>query len=381
MWPGKIFWGVAAFALAACATRPKLSTIGGLVPIPEEKPFVPPPRPDFLKAENCPGCLIFKPGKVTPEWRGYAPGQGATVSRDVLDRLDRDEIKHTLIEAIAIPSPSFHERRFAEWVIQKFQEIGVDAGMDDSLERFKKLLPEVKKELAGDTMPDSGNVVAYIPPPNPKLELPSFQFSFHLDTRADDDTGVEERDGRLWARQVGNKIILGADDKAGFAELYHVLKVILEARLPHGGITVTGLWGEEAGGAGAKLLRREWKRGDIGIVPDGARTDEVYNAGADIYFGSCRIADGKPEPIAPTPFSERFSLAFQGAPQHPAFPSISAIALATQTLKGMKTAACGTVGDDENMKAYFLEKANEIAREASENNYGVSFGRVLSLSR
>lgn len=297
-------------------------------------------------------CLIFEPGKITPWRRVYQRGSGPSPSTDLFARLDPQAIKRTLIAAIGIPSPSFDEGRFADYVVRQFRKIGVGASIDDSLERFRKLPIDQQRKLSDDgkNPPRSGNVVAYIPPTNP--DLPSFQLSFHLDTVPDPDLTVHERDGRLYS---DGKTILGGDDKAGFAIIYEVVKLIQQEQIPHGGIYITGLTAEEAGGYGAELLAPEWKGGDIGFVVDAARTDEIYIAGPDIYVGSLVMTQpATPEPAAAA-IEERFSLAIEGATQHPAFSSkaINAIGLGVEILKEMKTHACGTVGGNNDIQAIF----------------------------
>lgn len=299
-----------------------------------------------------PDRLVFKPHKANPDLREYERGLGVRLPLSFLGKLDKAGLTQALKDAIAIRSESCQERAFAEFVIRKFQGIGVDAKMDGLLEKYAALPPEEQAKLAcddGKTPPNSGNVVAYIPPtqPDPDIKLPSYEFTFHLDTRNDPDLTMVERGGRFYS---DGKTILGGDDKGGYAIAYSLAKFIVEHHLPHGGIIIKGIVAEEDSQVGGVLLDDEWKRADIQLVFDAARTESFYTAGPDIYRGSYTVEQNNWETVPPKPFAERFSISFEGSPQHPAFShkGISAIGLGVEVMKRMETGACGTVkGHDE----------------------------------
>ncbi len=303
-----------------------------------------------------PDRLSFKPNKVVPEARVFERGLGGRLPAALLQKLDKEELKRTLREAIAVRSHSCQEGEFVNYAIRKFQAIGVAAGMDGALERYASLDPKGQTELlCGEKIPpNSGNFVATIPPnnPDPEIELPPIELTFHLDTQEDPDLSVVERGGRFYS---DGTTILGGDDKAGFAIVYSLAKFIVENNLPHPGITIKGLIAEERSQAGGKLLDNRLRVAPVELVFDAARTDAFATAGPDIYFGSFVVEQNNWEAAPPKPHSGRFSLAFEGSPQHPAFShkGISAIGLATETLKRMQTGACGTVKGHDDIRASF----------------------------
>ncbi|MBI1909188.1 MAG: hypothetical protein HYS22_03370 [Deltaproteobacteria bacterium] len=316
--------------------------------------------------------LVFEPSRVTPERRVYEKGKGVkaapSLNLNLLGELSAEAIKATLQEALAIPSESCQERAFAEYVIRKFREIGVEARMDTMLEQLGALPPEKQKDFAcGEVMPNSGNVVAFIPPTNPHiphLPLPSYNFSFHLDRVPNAGKTVIETKGRL---HTDGKTPLGADDAAGFAEIYHVIKLIQERRINHDGITITGLVGEEGNQTGAHFLADHHKVGDIALVADSLMTTDVNDAAPDIFVGHLKLDQPKLLTAPPLPVTERFRLAFVGAKQHTAYSrqGISAIGLTVQTLKKAGVHADGSVGDRSDVRALFRLQGGSLAKERS----------------
>ncbi len=133
----------------------------------------------------------------------------------------------------AINSPSLKERMIADYLADRLEQLGADIRFDSA---------------AASTGGEVGNLVAVLPGTGKQSE--PLLFSLHMDT-VEPGGQVEPvlRDGIYYS---AGETVLGADDKAGIAEMIEALEVVREQNIPHGPIEIVVTIAEEIGLVGAK---------------------------------------------------------------------------------------------------------------------------------
>jgi tripeptide aminopeptidase len=154
----------------------------------------------------------------------------------------------------AIASPSHREGAISVYLQERFQRLGGEVEIDDAGPR------------AGS---QSGNLVVRFSASGKTSE--PLMLSVHMDT-------VEPADGVVPVLQDGvftsaGETILGADDKAGIAEIIEALEVVREQNIPRGPIEVVVTVCEEVGLLGAKLLDPSLLRSRRGLALDTSGVD------------------------------------------------------------------------------------------------------------
>ena len=135
----------------------------------------------------------------------------------------------------AINSPPLKESVIARYLQDRLQRLGGEVRFDNAA------------VTAGGEV---GNLIAYFPGTGKESE--PLLFSVHMDTVEPGGQVVPVlRDGVFYS---AGETILGADDKAGIAELIEALEVAREQAIPHGPIEVVVTIAEEIGLVGAKHL-------------------------------------------------------------------------------------------------------------------------------
>ena len=154
------------------------------------------------------------------------------------------------MEVAGIAAPPFGESRRSQWLLQKFLEIGLEAGRVDEL----------------------GNVTAVLSAAKPNF----VSLSAHLDT-------VFPPDAPLKIRREGIKL-LGpsiSDNAAGVAALLAIARAIRELKIPHSApLLFLGNVGEEGEGdlRGMRYIfaESEWRDLiDASVIIDGAGCDSI----------------------------------------------------------------------------------------------------------
>lgn len=158
----------------------------------------------------------------------------------------------------AIASPSRREGAISRYLIDRLKGLGAEVTMDDAG-------PKADSE--------SGNLIARFPARG--KECPPLMVSVHMDT-------VEPADGVVPVLREGvfssaGDTILGADDKAGIAEIIEALEVLRETGIPHGPLEVVVTICEEIGLLGAKLLDPQLLQSRRGIALDTSGVDLVIH--------------------------------------------------------------------------------------------------------
>lgn len=149
----------------------------------------------------------------------------------------------------AINSPPLKERAIADYLVQRFEALGAEVLFDRAAEA---------------TGGEIGNLIARLPGRGRTAE--PLILSVHMDTV--EPGGVVEpvlRDGIFYS---AGDTILGADDKAGVAEIIETLEVLREQALDHAPLEIVVTIAEEIGLVGAKHLDYSLLRGKRGYALD-----------------------------------------------------------------------------------------------------------------
>jgi len=159
-----------------------------------------------------------------------------------------ERITEEFMRQAAISSPSLAEQAMADYLAERFRQLGAEVEFDDA-----------GRATGGEV----GNLIARFAGTRPGEPL---LLSVHMDTVAP-CVNVQPvlQDGII--RSAG-ETILGADDKAGIAELLEALEVVREQQIAHGPLEVVVTIAEEIGLVGAKHFDPSRLRARRGIALD-----------------------------------------------------------------------------------------------------------------
>lgn len=162
--------------------------------------------------------------------------------------VNRERITAEFMRQAAISSPSLGEAEMARYLARRFRDLGAEVRFDTAGER---------------TGGEVGNLVARFAGSKPGAP---FMLSLHMDTVVPCDN-VEPVlvDGVV---RSGGETVLGADDKAGIAEVIEALEVVREEGIDHVPLEVVVTIGEEIGLVGAKELDYALVESKRGIALD-----------------------------------------------------------------------------------------------------------------
>lgn len=148
--------------------------------------------------------------------------------------INEERIVGNFIEYVKIDSPTKEELVFAQFIMARMEELGMEVTMDDA---------------GKDVGSNSGNVIGKLKGNDTGTPV---LFSCHMDT-VSPGRGIkpEIRDGIICS---DGTTILGADDKAGIAAILEAIAVLKETNTDHGDIEVVFSIYEEGGLYGAKGL-------------------------------------------------------------------------------------------------------------------------------
>jgi tripeptide aminopeptidase len=133
----------------------------------------------------------------------------------------------------AINSPPLQEMAIATYLQDRLQRLGAKVVFDDA---------------AAVTGGNVGNLVARIPARAKSMQ--PLMFSVHMDTVEPGGQVVPQLTNGVFTS--AGETILGADDKAGIAEIIEAIEVVHEQDIPHGEIEIVITIAEEIGLVGAK---------------------------------------------------------------------------------------------------------------------------------
>lgn len=164
--------------------------------------------------------------------------------------MNAQRLLNEFFELVQIDSETKDERQIADFLTTKLQELGFDVVEDDSAQRSGH---------------GAGNLIATLKGTVPNAD--SIYFTCHMDTVVP-GIGIQpvlKDDGYIYS---DGTTILGADDKAGIAALFEMMRVVKEQKIEHGDIQLIITAGEESGLAGAKEMSKEQIQADYGYAVD-----------------------------------------------------------------------------------------------------------------
>ena len=217
-----------------------------------------------------------------------------------MDLINRQRVLKEFFELVRIDSPTKEERRLADVLKVRLEELNFEVTEDSAGEALKS---------------DTGNLFAYrkgIVPGAPVILLVA-----HMDT-VEPGRNIEPalRNGLIIS--VGNTI-LGADDKSGIVPILEAIRVINEQNIPHGDIQILFCVAEEGGVNGSRNLDQRLLRADLGFVLDSGGAPGTI--------------------ILEAPGQERIDVTIQGKAAHAGVApesGISAILVASRAIASMR---------------------------------------------
>jgi len=153
------------------------------------------------------------------------------------------------MELVQIDSETKNEQVIAPILHQKMKELGFEVIEDDSAQRSGH---------------GAGNLIATL---KGSLDVEPIYFTCHMDTVVP-GVGIKpelREDGYIYS---DGTTILGADDKAGIAALFEMVRVLKEQNIEHGDIQLVITAGEESGLAGAKEIDQQLLKAKYGYAVD-----------------------------------------------------------------------------------------------------------------
>ncbi|MBD1399470.1 M20/M25/M40 family metallo-hydrolase [Pelovirga terrestris] len=169
--------------------------------------------------------------------------------------INQQRIADEFFRLASIDSPSYREASIAAYLHQRFSQLGATVEVD----------------TAGATIgSDSGNMIARFP--GTRAGDP-FVISVHMDTVSPAENVQPVLNDGIFT-SAGNTI-LGADDKAGIAELIEAIEVLNQQNIPYGPLEVVITVCEELGLLGAKAFDFSVLKGKRGVALDTTGIDRI----------------------------------------------------------------------------------------------------------
>ena len=163
--------------------------------------------------------------------------------------INKERLLSEFFELVQIDSETGFERKIAEDLKKKFEQLGLVVYEDDTTSRTGHEAGNLIGLLKGNI--DGGETIL---------------LNCHMDT-VSPGQGVKPsvKDGYVVS---DGTTILGADDKAGIAALLESLRILKEKNIPHGDVQIVITVGEEADLVGAKALDPKILTADYGYAID-----------------------------------------------------------------------------------------------------------------
>lgn len=198
--------------------------------------------------------------------------------------MNKDRLLEEFFELVRINSETKDERVIADVLTKKMEALGFEVFEDDSETR---------------TGHGAGNLIASMKGNVPTAD--PIYFTCHMDTVVPglDIKPELKDDGYVYS---DGTTILGADDKAGIAALFEMIRTVKESNVAHGDIQFVITAGEESGLVGAKEMDASLIKAKYGYAVDsdgkvgGIVTSAPYQAKVDtIINGKTAHAGVAPE--------------------------------------------------------------------------------------
>jgi tripeptide aminopeptidase len=166
--------------------------------------------------------------------------------------INEQRLLDEFLELVQIDSETKFETEIAKVLKQKFSDLGVEVFEDDT---------------TAQTGHGAGNLICTLPGTMDSIDtIDTIYFTCHMDTVVP-GKGIKPsiQDGYV---VTDGTTILGADDKAGLAVIFEVIRVLKEQNLPHGTIQFVITVGEESGLVGAKAIDPTLLKAKFGYALD-----------------------------------------------------------------------------------------------------------------
>ena len=175
--------------------------------------------------------------------------------------IDKDRLRQTFLDLVAIPSPSRKEKDVAYWLRKEFAVLDLGATVFED---------DVSSKVEGN----SGNLLVRIPANGCGMNL---LLTAHMDTVEDGTSAIcAHYDESTEDFFSDGKTILGADDKTGVAALVELARVIKEDELEHGELLFVFSVCEEKEALGAvELAEKYYQNMDACITLDHSYPNEI----------------------------------------------------------------------------------------------------------
>jgi putative aminopeptidase FrvX len=160
------------------------------------------------------------------------------------------------LELTQIPGGTGDERKVADTIQQKLGAMGYHATEDGA-----------GKEIGGNT----GNLILNVP--GAVQDAPGLIVMAHMDT-VDLAVGTKpvEKNGVIYS---DGRHALGADDRAGCAEVLEMLRILKENNIQHPPLQIIFTVGEEGGLLGSSALNKKDLKGNLGFCVDSFHPNEI----------------------------------------------------------------------------------------------------------
>lgn len=190
------------------------------------------------------------------------PGYNSpSIPSDKLDPpVNRERLVNDFLELVTIAGPSRRERQVADKIKSELAEMGLSAFEDDAGQQIRG---------------NSGNLIVNV---KGNVEgAPTLLFAAHMDT-VPKAVGVKPqiKDGYI---VTDGTTALGADNRAGCAEILEAVREVREQNLPHGDLQLVFSVAEEEGLLGAQALNPKLLKADYGFAVDVFEANQLYTQG------------------------------------------------------------------------------------------------------
>ncbi|HLQ95049.1 MAG TPA: M20/M25/M40 family metallo-hydrolase [Pseudogracilibacillus sp.] len=163
--------------------------------------------------------------------------------------MNKERLVDEFIELVQTDSETGYEADIATLLKKKFNELGLEVTEDDA---------------ANQTDHAANNLVINMPGSDQTV-APIF-FTAHMDTVTPGrDIQPQQNNGYITS---DGSTILGADDKAGIAVIFEVIRTLKENNITHGDLQFVITVGEESGLVGAKALDADLLKAQYGYALD-----------------------------------------------------------------------------------------------------------------
>ena len=217
-------------------------------------------------------------------------------------KVNQDRLVNEFLELVKVDSETKNELTIASVLTKKFEQLGLEVIEDDSAEK---------------TGHGAGNLICNLAGTSANNEsIPEILFTSHMDTVVPgQNIKPSIKDGYIVS---DGTTILGADDKAGLAVMFEVIRLLKENEIAHGPLQFVITAGEESGLVGAKNINQDLLTADYGYALD-----------SDGDIGNIVVS---------APYQAKFHVIIEGKSAHAGVApekGISAITLAAKSIAKM----------------------------------------------